>query len=256
MRILAVVISGAIVARMLGARRGREYFIRRIPGIDAIEESVGRATETGKPVLFVPGWETLQNMQTLAGLGVLSWVARRCVQMMVRVIVPVSEPLVVSAAGDILREAYRQEGAEDRFSSQDVIFLGKDESAFAAGVIGIMNRENVAAGFYFGGFGYESLLIAESGNRAGLVQVAATADFFQIPFFLCACDYTLIGEELFAASAYLSRDPVQIGALSGQDFGKALLLFIIAAGILFALYFTLAGVPEHVMNPVQGVMNR
>jgi hypothetical protein len=49
----------------------------------------------------------------------------------------------------------------------------------------------------------------------------------QLPFFVAACDYTLIGEEFFAASAYLSNDPEQLGSLKGQDIGK-----IIAAGLL------------------------
>lgn len=241
---------------MFAARRGRAFYIRRIPGIDALEESVGRATEIGRPVVFVPGIGGLDNMQTIAGLSVLSWVARRCVQMMVRIFVPIAEPVVISVAGDMLREAFRQEGNDEAFNAKDIVFFGRDENAFAAGVIGLITRERAAAAYYFGGFGFESLLIAENGNRAGAIQVAATADFFQIPFFLCACDYTLIGEELYAAGAYLSRDPIQVGALSGQDFCKALLMFVILAGCIAALAMTLMNLNADVLNPIEGILRR
>jgi hypothetical protein len=255
-RILAAAMCILIVARMLLARRGKDYFIRRIPGIDAIEETVGRATETGRPVLFSPGMGAFDNMQTIAGLAVMAWVARRCVQMSVRMLVAIAEPVVISAADNILFDAFRQEGRESEYRPSDVFFFGRDENAYAAGVIGLLTREKVAAAYYFGGYGFETLLMAETGNRVGAIQVAATADFFQIPFFLCACDYTLIGEELYAASAYLSRDPIQVGGVSGQDFAKAILLAIIIAGSLAALWLALSGKGGAVLNPVEGILGR
>ena len=66
------------------------------------------------------------------------------------------------------------------------------------------------------------------GNSIGAIQIAGTAQPAQLPFFVAACDYTLIGEEFFAASAYLSGEPDQLGSLKGQDVGK----IIVAAGIL------------------------
>ena len=57
----------------------------------------------------------------------------------------------------------------------------------------------------------------------------------QLPFFVAACDYTLIGEELFAASAYLSKDPHQLGSLKGQDFGKAAFVIVLIIGIILEI---------------------
>jgi hypothetical protein len=91
-----------------------------------------------------------------------------------------------------------------------------------------MVREKPAACFYMGGFFAESLILAETGNSIGAIQIAGTAQPAQLPFFVAACDYTLIGEEFFAASAYLSGEPDQLGSLKGQDVGK----LIVAAGIL------------------------
>jgi len=55
-----------------------------------------------------------------------------------------------------------------------------------------------------------------------------------LPFFITACDYTLIGEELYAASAYLSREPLLLGSLAGQDYGKMIILIVllISSGLI------------------------
>jgi len=253
-RSLAVLMCSLILLHIFRAKRGKVPSVRRIASIDAVEESVGRATEMGRPVLYSPGIGRLDNMMTIAALSVLRFVAERCARFLVRVIVPIFEPVVVSAAGDTLREAFRTAGVPERFDSSDIQFLSKDESAYAMGVTGLMRSERVAAGFYFGSFGYESLLIAEAGNRQGLIQVAATADFFQIPFFICACDYVLIGEELYAASAYLSQDPLQVGALAGQDVAKAILLLLLLSGVIAAMALDLLGAPDGLLNPVSGIL--
>lgn len=254
-RLLAVLMCSLILIHIFRAKRGRVPSVRRIPGIDAIEESVGRATEMGRPVLYSPGIGRLDNMMTIAALSVLRFVAEKCAQFLVRVLVPIFEPVVVSAAGDTLREAFRSAGVPERFDPSDIRFLSKDESAYAMGVTGLMRTERAAAGFYFGSFGYESLLIAEAGNRQGIIQVAATADFFQIPFFICACDYVLIGEELYAASAYLSQDPLQVGALAGQDVTKAILLLLVFAGVLAAAAMAVLGSVDGFLNPVSGILS-
>lgn len=76
----------------------------------------------------------------------------------------------------------------------------------------------------------ESLILSETGNAVGAIQIAGTAQPAQLPFFVAACDYTLIGEEFFAASAYLSGDPDQLGSLKGQDVGKILVTVLVLIG--------------------------
>ena len=65
--------------------------------------------------------------------------------------------------------------------------------------------------------------------------VAGTAEVDQLPFFVVACDYTLIGEELYAAGASLSGDPVQVGSIRGQDIAKAVFFVYIAVGVILKL---------------------
>jgi hypothetical protein len=85
-------------------------------------------------------------------------------------------------------------------------------------------------GYFYG----EALLLAETGSTTGAIQIAGTDSYTQLPFFVTTCDYTLMGEELYAASAYLSREPKLLGSLKGQDFGKAVLIAVLVGGALLA----------------------
>ncbi len=78
-------------------------------------------------------------------------------------------------------------------------------------------------------------MLAETGNVAGSIQIAGTDEITQIPFFVAACDYTLIGEELYASSAYLSQEPPLLGTLKAQDYGKAVGAILIVVGAAMAL---------------------
>ena len=98
-----------------------------------------------------------------------------------------------------------------------------------------MVRERPATNFLLGYFAGESLILAETGAATGAIQIAGTDATAQLPFFVVACDYTLIGEEMYAASAYISREPLSVGALKGQDVGKVVLILTLIVGTILSL---------------------
>ncbi|MFA4028416.1 MAG: hypothetical protein GDYSWBUE_000296 [Candidatus Fervidibacterota bacterium] len=226
-------VSVLILYGILSSLRGRSLFIRRLPGIDAIEEAVGRATEMGRPILFSVGLGGVE-IETFQALAIAGYVARLAGRYRNRVIVPVIDTVVYTIAEEVLREAYAEAGHPDAFRAEDVRFLSGSQFAYASGVIGIMNRERVAANFFFGPFAAESLILAETGQSLGAIQIAGTASMLQVPFFIAACDYTIIGEEFYAASAYLSRDPIHLGSVAGQDYSKILLAAFTLSGMTIA----------------------
>jgi hypothetical protein len=228
-------IVAIIVVSIVSAQRGRLPFIRRIAGLNAIDEAVGRATEMGRPILFSPGLTGL-GIVTLQALAVASHVGRTAVRYGTRLIIPVCDPQVMPITEQIMREVHTSEGRLETFRPDDIRYLSDRQFAYAAGVTGIMHREKVAATFLFGQFFAESLILAENGQAVGAIQVAGTPDLTQIPFFVVTCDYTIIGDEFFAASAYLSREPTQMGSLVGQDAGKALLFALIIVGMFISIF--------------------
>ena len=215
--------------------RRREVFLRRIAGIDAIEEAVGRATEMGKPVLYVPGLEDQTDVQTLASIVILGHVGRTTAEYGVRLVVPVRSPVVMTMAQEIVRDAYTVAGRPDAFVADDIRYLSDEQFANCAGVDGIILREKPAANLYLGTFYAESLILAETGFATGAIQVAGTASVPQIPFFIVACDYTMIGEEFYAASAYLSRDAQVVAGIKATDWFKAVLIGYFLVGLGAAL---------------------
>jgi hypothetical protein len=233
--VVMIVFGGAVLLYTRWAKQGKPLYIRKLAGLDAIEEAVGRATEMGKPVLFIPGIQELDEIETIAGVSILGRVARITAQYETPLIVPVRYPLVLAAGQEVVEQAYREMGRIDSYDKDTVRYVAGDQMAFAATVNGMLMRDRPAANIYMGAFFAESLVIAETGNAAGSIQIAGTAQPEQLPFFIAACDYTLMGEELYAASAYLSHEPLLLGGLKGQDLFKVLLVIIIILGIILML---------------------
>ncbi len=239
--VILLLICGAVVAFIVVAKSGRELFIRKIPGLEAVDEAVGRATEMGRTCLFVPGILDINDIQTVAGITVLSHVASLTAEFGARLEVPTSRSLVMTTARETVAAAYLAEGRPDAYREDDIYYLTDEQFGYVASVTSKMMQEKPAACFYMGSFYAESLILAETGNAVGAIQVAGTAQPSQLPFFVAACDYTLIGEEFFAASAYLSGEPVQLGSLRGQDVGKMLVASLLIVGCVAATWASVTG---------------
>ena len=207
-------------------------FIRRIAGIDAIEEAVGRCTEMGRPILYVPGIEDMQDIQTIASMLILGKVAETAARYKTEIFVPCRIPFVMSVAEEMVRQGFYNAGVPEDHKPGNMSFISDEQFAYTAGVNGIMLRERPAANLLLGRFFAESLILSETGFEAKAIQVAGTAEVTQLPFFIAACDYTLIGEELFAASAYLSRDPKLLSNLKATDWYKVVCIGVMVAGSL------------------------
>ena len=232
MFIAIMTFSGTLLFFIRKAQRGEDIYLREIPGLKAVEEAVGRSTEMGKPVLYVPGIMDMDQVETVAGVIVLGHVSKMTARYETTLNVPVSRAIVMKAAQEVCKESYLMEGRPDMFHEDMVHYLTDEQFAYAAGVNGIMVREKPAACMYMGKFYAESLILAETGNSIGAIQIAGTASQAQIPFFVTACDYTLIGEEFFAASAYLSQRPELIGGVKGQDMIKLIVIGMIFCGVV------------------------
>ena len=219
------------------ARSGDEIYLRTIPGLKAIEEAVGRATEMGKSVLFVPGISDLDQVETITGLNILGHVAEVTAKYETSLNVPVSKSIVMEAGREVCKEAYLRAGRPDLYYDDMVHYVTEEQFAYTAGITGIMERDKPAACFYLGKFYAESLILAEAGNSIGALQIAGTGSYSQIPFFVTACDYTLIGEEFFVASAYLSKKPELVGSIKGQDIVKLLVMIAIALTVVLNGFF-------------------
>jgi len=217
------------------SKKGNVPTLRRIAGLDALDEAIGRSTEMGRPIFYSPGRGNLTSSSgadTIAGLDILGHVALAAAKYKCDVIVGISDAAVYPLAEEVVRTGYRTANVGDMFKPEMVQFLSPEQFAYAASCLGVMTREKVGAAIMMGFFQAESLLLAEGAAQVGAISIAGCSRLFQIPFFVASCDYTLIGEELLAGGAYLSGDPVQSGSLAGQDFVKLVSLVVLVVGVV------------------------
>ncbi|MGR3180045.1 MAG: DUF6754 domain-containing protein [Candidatus Anammoxibacter sp.] len=234
--IIMLIFSGLVLYYIRHARRGGIIKLRKIKGLDAVEEALGRATEMGKPVLFVHGLTSMGSVSTIAAVNILGQIAKRVAEYDATLKVVNNDPIVMSVSQEVVKEAFLEVGRPDSYREENTFLVAAEQFPYVAAVSGIMKRERPAANFYMGYFYAESLLLAETGASTGAIQIAGTDSYTQLPFFITTCDYTLMGEELYAASAYLSKEPLLLGSLRAQDIGKAILMVILIAGTVLATF--------------------
>ncbi len=233
--------SFLIIFFIYRAKRGGELFVRKIAGLDAVDDAIGRATEMGKPILFVSGLSDASDISTIAAMTILAKVAKKTAEYETPLIVPCYDPIVMIVEKEMVRQAYTEVGKPDAFDEDSVFFVTQSQFGYVAAVDGIMVREKPATNFYMGAFFAESLILAETGAATGAIQIAGTDRVTQLPFFITACDYTLMGEELYAATAYLGRDPLFLGSLKGQDWSKAVIMALLILGTVLLIASTHLG---------------
>jgi hypothetical protein len=226
--LLTVIVIAFFWAVSHAKRKG--LFIRRIAGLDAIDEAIGRSTEMGKPIFYVPGIGQMSTISTIASTFILGEVAKKVASYDSQIKVPHYDPVVMTVAKEVVKQSYLEAGRPDSYREDLNFFVSHDQFSYAASVDGMISREKPAAIFFMGYFMAESLLLAEVGSTTGAIQIAGTDVEHQLPFFFTACDYTLIGEELYAAGAYLSKEPMLVSALKVQDLGKLVVMVSVAIG--------------------------
>lgn len=237
--ILTILCCGFVLLSIHRASRNPNLFIRKLAGLEAIDEAIGRATEMGKPILYSTGYHDMDYVSTIASVNILSHVARKVADYDSRLIVPSKWSIAMTVCQEVVKEAYLNAGRPDAYNPADVWFIAGEQFSYTAAVDGVIVREKPAAIFFLGTFAAEALILAETGASTGAIQISGTDSTYQIPFFVVACDYCLIGEELYAASAYLSREPRLLGSLKGQDAGKMIVILALVIGniLLFAHEF-------------------
>jgi hypothetical protein len=249
--VLMILFSGIVLWKIGSARKGKDLYIRPIPGLNAIDEAVGRAAELGAPILFNPGLADFTSIQTLAALGILQHVCKVAALYDTRIICTTNIPVMVPICEEILKSTFNEAGKPEMAHTSEVRFLSDRSDLTALAHSQILVDENVASNFLFGNYDYTALIFSEGGQIAGCMQIAGTADYYQIAFFIPSCDYVIMVEELYACSAYLSRQPTMLGSVVGQDYGKLVLLILIVIGVILTTLFG----PHNPINLFEQVLN-
>lgn len=218
------------------ARQGRKMpEIRRLAGLDAIDEAIGRATEMGRSVLLANRSDGIGSSHSFALWGYMGYVAGLCAKYDTNFVNIAGDYLAAAVNEEVIRQSYLEAGRPEAFKPDTVRYIPGDQWAWTSAVAGMLKRERPATTMWIGYYYAESMILGEVGTQIGAIQIAATTNTAQLPFFVATCDYTLLGEEEYAASAYLSKEPMLTGTVVAEDVGKFLVVAVVIIGVIAQL---------------------
>jgi len=215
-------------------KQGRRWEIRTLDALEAIYEGIGRAGETGKPILMLPGISDLGNPQTLAGLTLFGEISQRSAEIGVEAIASASDAAVITATEAVVRSAYTSAGKPDLYSpGKYVRWFGGDQFVYAFGCAGQILATEPSVILYAGYFLFDVIVSGDTGSRVGAVQIGGTLGSLEMMSMMC--DYLFIGEELYAASAAITKDDMAVATIAGQDWIKLVAILLMVLGVIVTM---------------------
>jgi hypothetical protein len=231
--ILLVFLLAFLPVFYLSGRRVQEGHLpdlRSILPFNVLQGVTARAIETGRAVhvsLGLGGITSDVTADSLAGLSVLEYLADQSAAAGETPIVTMADPTLLPLVQDVIRRPYGTDRDVAAQAARRVRWVAPEPAAYAAGVMGTLGGEAVDANVMIGGFGDEYLLMGEAANRRKIVHIGGASDPNVVPFVFATADQTLMGEDMYAAGAYLGHKPWHIGSLLAQDFMRWCIVTVI-----------------------------
>jgi len=228
---------GASLYAIKRTKTGWIPYIRNIAALDAIDEIVGRAVEMGRPVHVAPGLGAL-DPQSIVGFEIVKYTADVAAKMGGEVIATTRSTVQLPIIEDLVRTSFIEQGVPEAFNPENVRFIAEATSAYVTGVQSIVERERCAGNISVGqSSGYMFMLFARAKTVVGdVMQIGGTAKVLNTPHLVATCDYVLIGEELYAAQAYLTKEPDLLATVAVQDLFKIAMMAILVLGLLTSAF--------------------
>lgn len=248
---LLIVVLLVVILMLLFHRRAldtsRPIVRRPIAALEQVRWALAHGAETGRAIHLSPGsggvGQRATSAETVAGLLAAERVATEAALSGVPILASSGDAVAHLALRGTLRQAYQRAGLGQDYDPVNVQLLAhQDPMAYASGVTTLYGRQKLQASQLIGSFGQEYLLVGEVGMQRDVPQLAGATTTTALPLVYLASDGALIGEEIYAAEAYLSRTPAPTGRLLTQDALRTVVIVTIvilvalsAAGIRFAL---------------------
>ncbi|HDN81024.1 MAG: hypothetical protein DRI61_14425 [Chloroflexi bacterium] len=229
---LALVFLLLLYASRLEVKARGSPPLRPLRALESLRRALNRAIESGKPVHVSIGTGSIGERDTaesMAGLAVLGYVEEQGSYYRTPVLSTFATPSTLVAAYDARRKATEAGGTPP---PGRIYFLAPQKIAYAAGASEVIKDEEAQVNVMIGSFGYEYLLLGEMTEHRGIEHIGGTTDPRVLPFVYASSENYLLGEEIFAANAYLSSNPGALASLLAQDRMRTLLAVLIVVGMI------------------------
>lgn len=241
--VLLFVFSIGIALVLTLGRTGRwKASLRRLAALDAIDEAVGRSTEMGRPIIFSTGWFSftaeggVYGPQVLAGISILGYLAESVGRYGTELISVCGGSDMITLYQETIRQSYLKVGRPELYRMEQVIFTGGPQTAYTTTVMNVIDREKAAAFITVGPHAGDALNVLDSAGSVGAIVIGGTARSNTLPWFAAACDYSLLAEELYAASAYVRGDYKAAGLIAVADILKGAFFALIVVGAILMTF--------------------
>jgi hypothetical protein len=221
------------------SEKGKTRVIRRIPGLDAVDECVGRSVEMGRPVLTSTGYDPLTSVDITAiivSFDVINYLAQKTATAGTDLLLPVGSADTYPLIAENYRDGCTIAGYPEAFNEDNIFYFTKAQWAYTVGVLGLIERRKPGACIYISRYHAEALHFGIVARKVGALSVGGTPSFGMTAFFAVTCDYILLGDEIYAAGAYMSGDPARINNIAVNDVVKWLIMGITLLGVVLASF--------------------
>jgi hypothetical protein len=215
--------------------RGQQPQLRRIDAFETLKGFAGRAVEAGRPLHLSLGTGSMANATTadsLAGLYVLNYLAEQSTITGVYPVVSMADPTVLLFAQNTFQAAQINNPQGIEATYRNIRWIAPQPAAYAAGAMSLLSVDDVEANVMVGRFGDEYLLIGETAARRTMGHIGGASDPNTLPFIYASAQEILLGEEIYAAGAYLQRRFSHLGSLLAQDTMRWIIALVILAGVV------------------------
>lgn len=223
-----------VVALSLRAKGGRRIALRPIAAYARLRALVSQGAESGGPVhvaLGVGRLGTDATLESLMGLVMFDYVARRASAANQPALATAGDATLLPAAQAVLHQARAEAGYAERYAGREVQFYGPDPLAYGAGAYAAAVRQRPLGHALLGRYGPEGLWLAEATAGLGAPRLGGATDPSSAALLAASVDDLLVGEEVFAAGAYLHR-PSHLGSLAAQDVVRVVAILAIVLGVV------------------------
>lgn len=215
-------------------RRKSPPILRDIPAMKRLHRMIGLSVEDGTRLHVSLGRGGLLSGRggaSLAGLSMLRYLTERTSVSDYPPVATAGDPALAVLTQDTLKAGYQAANAEDLYMPTTGRLSGPTPFSYAVGTVPIVRDEKVSANVLIGDFGPEVALISDAAERSNIPTLGGTDDIAAQAVLYASAQEPLIGEELFAAGAYLGAGPSHSASLTVQDILRWSLILFLLGGV-------------------------
>ncbi len=233
-----VVIAAALLFVLSTFQRKSPPKLRAISALNRLYRAIGLSVEDGTRLLISLGDPSLLTSSAgapLAGLSMLRHLTERTSLSDRPPVAVAGEAPLAILAQDTLESGYRAAGAAEYYQATTGRVAGLTPFSSTAGTMPILHDENVSGAVFMGHFSVDAGLLADAAERQNALAVGSSDDVAGQAVWYASAPETLIGEELFAAAAYVGGTPAQTASLTVQDILRWAIIAVLIVGAVLKL---------------------